>query len=104
MFEMGAKFEDGWQLEKGKEKEVNKEIKAPQKHQLYMVKEKRKGKVVTIVKPFFIEKKEFQGILKTLKKNLSTGGTLKENALEFQGDIQERLREALMRLDFGFKR
>lgn len=103
MFEMGAKFDDGWSLEKEEKQKISKEIKAPQKHQLHFAKEKRRGKTVTIVKPFFLEKKELQALLKTLKKKLGTGGTLKEQSLEFQGEVQEVLKSALTGLEFRLK-
>jgi len=100
MFEMGAQFESGWSVDKGEAKESKKALKPFGKHQLHFAKEKRKGKVVTIVKPFYLEKKELQNVLKTLKKSLATGGSIKENTLEFQGDIKERLIFALDGLGF----
>ncbi len=103
MFEMGAKFDDGWSLEKEEIKKTTKEIKAPQKHQLHFAKEKRRGKTVTIVKPFFLEKKELQALLKTVKKKLGTGGTHKEQSLEFQGEVQDALKSTLTELGFEFK-
>ncbi len=103
MFEMGAKFDEGWSLEKEEKQERKKELKAFDKHQLFFAKEKRKGKVVTIVKPFYIEKKELQSIFKLLKKKLATGGTLKEDALEFQGDVKEALVKELKGIGFKLK-
>ena len=41
--------------------------------------------------------------LKTLKKKLGTGGTTKENTLEFQGDIPEQIRKHLQTLGYTFK-
>lgn len=106
MFEMGADFDDGWQSDnKGKEKAAgSKEIKAPEKHQLHFAKEKRRGKVVTIVKPFYLSESELKKLLKQLKSKLGTGGTHKENTLEFQGELQEKLKTALEALGFRFKR
>ena len=104
LFEMGANFEDGWSSdnqEKPKAKSV--EAKAPNAHQLHFAKEKRRGKVVTIVKPFHLEKSQLQALLKTLKKKLGTGGTLKEDTLEFQGDIPEKLRKHLEAMEYRFK-
>ena len=103
MFEMGAKFDDGWSLEKEKTNKISKEIKTPQKHQLHFAKEKRRGKTVTIVKPFFLEKKELQTLLKVVKKKLGTGGTQKEQSLEFQGEMKETLKSILTELEFKFK-
>ena len=105
LFEMGANFEDGWVSDnKDKTKPQNStEIKTPQKHQLHLAKEKRRGKVVTIVKPFYLAKTELQALLKILKKKLGTGGTVKENMLEFQGDIPDAVRKHLESLSYRFK-
>ena len=104
LFEMGANFEDGWSSDnKEKPKAKSVETKAPNKHQLHFAKEKRRGKVVTIVQPFHLEKSQLQALLKTLKKKLGTGGTLKEDTLEFQGDIPEQLRTQLEALEYRFK-
>ena len=106
LFEMGANFGDDWSSDnKDKSpKKVSTEIKAPEKHQLHFAKEKRRGKVVTIVKPFHLDKSALQVLLKTLKKKLGTGGTVKENSLEFQGDIPDMLRKHIEGLDYGFKK
>lgn len=104
LFEMGANFEDGWSSDnKEKPEKKSVEIKAPNKHQLHFAKEKRRGKIVTIVKPFYLEKSELQSLLKVLKKKLGTGGTVKEDTLEFQGDIPEQLRKHLEVLEYRFK-
>ena len=81
LFEMGADFSDDWKSDnknKVPKKQNNncKEIQLPEKHQLHFAKEKRRGKVVTIVKPFCLEKRELSGLLKKIKKKLGTGGTL----------------------------
>jgi len=102
---MGADFGDDWSSDNKVKTRTNisTEIKPPQKHQLHFAKEKRRGKVVTMVKPFCLEKKELQSLLKTVKKKLGTGGTLKENTLEFQGEFQEQLRVILESLEYRFK-
>jgi translation initiation factor 1 len=102
---MGADFGDEWSSDnKNKsDKKVSMEIKTPDKHQLHFAKEKRRGKVVTIIKPFYLDKTALQTLLKTLKKKLGTGGTVKEDSLEFQGDIPELLRKYLESLGYRFK-
>jgi len=105
LFEMGAHFEDTW-VSDNKEKphkKISTEIKEPHHHHLHFAKEKRRGKVVTIVKPLYLEKSKLQALLKTLKKKLGTGGTMKENSLEFQGDIPTQLRIHLEGLGYRFK-
>ena len=105
LFEMGANFSDDWSSD-NRDKNIKKptiELKTPQKHQLYFSKEKRRGKVVTIVQPFYMETNELKGVLKTLKRKFGTGGTVKDNSLEFQGEVTENLKVQLQKLDFGLK-
>jgi len=105
LFEMGADFSDDWSADnRDKPKQqTTLELKEPQQHRLYFAKEKRRGKTVTIVKPFYLEKKELQALLKTVKKKMGTGGTVKENSLEFQGEVKENLKVQLEKLGYGFK-
>ena len=105
LFEMGADFGDEWSSDNKQKptKNVSTEIKEPNKHQLHFAKEKRRGKIVTIVKPFCLAKNDLQALVKTLKKKLGTGGTVKEDSLEFQGDIPEKLRKHLEILGYRFK-
>ncbi len=110
LFEMGADFEGeankGWTSDNKEKPKVQSstEIKPPHKHQLHLAKEKRRGKVVTIVKPFYLDKKSLQALLKTLKKRLGTGGTIKDNTLEFQGELSSTLCQHLEGLEYGFKK
>ncbi len=105
LFEMGAEFDDAWSSDNKDKviKKINHEIQIPQKHQLHFAKEKRRGKIVTIVKPFYVEANTLKELLKTLKKKLGTGGTVKENSLEFQGEVKENLKIQLEKLDFRLK-
>ncbi|HHD75395.1 MAG TPA: translation initiation factor [Campylobacterales bacterium] len=105
LFEMGANFSDGWSSDNKEKpkKKITTEIKEPHQHKLHFSKEKRRGKTVSIVQPFWLEKKELQALLKTLKKKIGTGGTVKEDALEFQGEIEEPLITQLKHLGYGIK-
>ncbi len=96
LFEMGADWDDGWASDNraNPAKEPTK-LKSPSEHRLHFSKEKRRGKIVTIIQPFYLDKKELQALLKGLKKKLGTGGTAKDNSLEFQGEIQEKARHLL---------
>lgn len=104
LFEMGASWNDGWSSDnKTKHDNAPKETKAPEKHRLHFAREKRNGKVVTIVKPFFLDDTAAETLLKTIKKSLATGGTIKDDALEFQGELQDKLKENLIKLGYKFK-
>jgi len=105
LFEMGPKFEDGWSSDNKQKakKDDNYEILAPNKHNLIIQKEKRRGKSVIIVKEFFINKDELKSLLKELKKILGCGGTIKNRSIEFQGDIADRVKNELIKRGFRFK-
>lgn len=105
LFEMGANFNDEWTADNKEKpkKKISTEIRVPEKHQLHFAKEKRRGKVVTIVKPFYLSNNDLKSLLKTIKKRLGTGGTVKENTLEFQGEIEESIRIQLEKLNYRFK-
>jgi len=105
LFEMGSNFNDEWSSDNKNKinNNIESKIKEPNKHQLHFAKEKRRGKTVTIVKPFYLSKNDLQDLVKKLKKKLGTGGTTKENSLEFQGDIPELLRKHLEVFGYRFK-
>ena len=104
LFEMGANFEDNWSSDnKNKPKKEKHEIKEPAKHQLHTAKEKRRGKVVTIVKPFYLEQNALKELLKELKSKLGSGGTIKENTIELQGEVSAQAKELLQNRGFRFK-
>lgn len=105
LFEMGANIQEGWEAD-NKQKasfSMNEVIKKPQEHQLHFAKEKRRAKVVTIVKPFYLSKTDLTSLLKQIKKQLGTGGTHKDNTLEFQGEMQQQLRQILTTMHYSFK-
>ena len=109
LFEMGTDFGESWESD-NKDKSTStrtstcKKILTPEKHQLHFAKEKRRGKVVTIAKPFCLNPNDLKALLKNIKKKLGTGGTVKENTLEFQGELQTQLRTALETLGYRFKK
>lgn len=105
LFEMGAKIEEGWEADNKMRPKTQKtqEIRPPQAHRLYVRKEKRRGKNITVVAPFFLAEKELKTLLTHLKKKLGTGGTLKGDSLEFQGDIGDTLRRELEAMRYRFR-
>lgn len=102
ILDLGASWNDGWSLE---EEKTSKTLTLldPASHRLVFQKEKRKGKVVTLVGPFNLDEEEAQKTLSSLKKSLACGGAYKEQWMEFQGDISPKVREHLEKLSFKFK-
>ena len=101
--QIGAAFEEGWQQVDEAAASTAKEPLLPKEHRLVFKKEKRRGKPVTLVGEFFLAKEEALTLLKTFKKTLGCGGTFKEGWMEFQGDIQPKLRALLAQHGFSLK-
>ncbi|GAB5086206.1 stress response translation initiation inhibitor YciH [Ruminococcus sp. 25CYCFAH16] len=62
---------------------------------------RRYGKFVTIVSGFDTKAEDIYELAKTLKKKTASGGTVKENKIELQGDQRERVKKVLE--DMGFR-
>ncbi len=105
IFEMGAKIDDSWSSDNKNKatKRDDEQIKPPSKHLLSLAKEKRRGKIVTTAKSFHLPRSDFQALLKSLKKSLGAGGTIKDDSLEIQGDLGVKLREKLEDMGYRFK-
>jgi len=101
--DLGASWSDGWVLEEEKTSKIVTILDAST-HRLVFQKEKRKGKVVTLVGPFSLSDEDGQKTLSSLKKSLACGGAYKEGWMEFQGDIALKIRELLEKTGFGFKK
>lgn len=98
-FSMGAKFGgdsfDTVKEDKKIPKKTSTEIIPKNQHQLVFTFEKRKGKPVTLVGRFNIKEDEKKEVLKLLKKKLACGGAIKEEWIELQGDLKERIKTVL---------
>jgi len=105
LFEMGNSWDDGWSSDNKQKQKIEKQTtKEPSKHSLYISKERRRGKIVTIVQPFYLPKNELKTLLKNIKSSLGCGGTIKDNSLEFQGEVSQKLRDILDSKGFKFKK
>ena len=63
----------------------------------------RKGKTVTIITGFQSQPETLANLLKQLKTQCGSGGTVKENALEIQGDHAQKLKQILSQLGYKTK-
>lgn len=99
---IGASFDEGWSVVEEKDLQEQRVLQ-PQEHRLVFKREKRRGKVVTLVGAFFIEKKEAQKLLTSLKSTLACGGSFKDGWMEFQGDIQMKLKTLLIEKGYRLK-
>lgn len=105
IFEMGAKLdEESFDTSKeDKKRKETKELIPKKQHQLVFTYEKRKGKPVTLVGRFYVSEKEKKEILKVLKKKLACGGSIKDEWIELQGDVKDKIKEILLKEDWKFK-
>lgn len=101
---IGAQIDDDWaEVQNAPKTKASNEIQEPGKHFLVFQKEKRRGKTVTLVGEFHRPKEEKNALLKLLKKKLGCGGSIKDNWMEFQGELKEKLRPLLVEQGFRFK-
>jgi translation initiation factor 1 len=63
----------------------------------------RKGKTVTVITGFQTSQESLQAILKQLKTICGTGGTLKEQTLEIQGEHKDKVVQILIQLGYQVK-
>ena len=105
-FEMGAKL-DGDQFDTQKEdkkKKPSQEVLFKNQHQLVFTFEKRKGKPVTLVGRFYLSLEDKKEVLKLLKKKLACGGAIKDEWIELQGDLKDKIKTVLENNGWKFKK
>lgn len=90
-------------LDKNKEKKYAPITPAQTTLKLRLEKKGRGGKTVTVVFALPENPDYFKGLLKELKNLCGTGGTLKEDQMELQGDYLVRVREYLSKKGFVVK-
>ena len=105
LFEMGAHLDgDSFNTSKeDKKKKTSNKIEAKKQHQLVFTYEKRKGKPVTLVGRFYLLEKEKKEVLKLLKKKLACGGAIKDEWIELQGDVKDKVKVILLKEGWKFK-
>jgi len=104
MFKMGASLDgDSWDTGKLKSKDKTFDKISKSEHQLVFTFEKRKGKPVTLVGRFYMSDKEKKAILKLLKSKLACGGTIKDEWIEIQGDVKNKIITILENDGWKFK-
>ncbi len=89
------------------EPETASEIDLPPEKQTLKIevsRKGRKGKTVTLIQGFQQTQEPLQTLLKQLKTHCGSGGTLKEQTLEIQGDHGQKLMEFLAQKGYKVKR
>lgn len=74
---------------------------APESQTVRLAVEKRKkGKVVTALRGLSAAGNDLPGLLRQLKEACGTGGTIKDEIIELQGDHVKRARELLAQIGY----
>ncbi|TAE59565.1 MAG: translation initiation factor [Nostocales cyanobacterium] len=63
----------------------------------------RKGKTVTVITGFQSKPETLTALLKQLKAQCGSGGTLKDNEIEIQGDHKQKILDILIKLGYKAK-
>jgi len=63
----------------------------------------RGGKTVTLVKKLVLSEEDMKELAKKLKQVCGSGGTIKEDMIEIQGEHREKIAEALIKLGYQVK-
>lgn len=63
----------------------------------------RGGKGVTLIKNLVLAEDDLSALAKRIKRDLGTGGTVKDGVIEIQGSNRERIAEALTKLGYKVK-
>ena len=76
--------------------DVNKKEKA--KKPARITREKRKHAIITVIHNLPYSKEEMKDLLKELKIKLGTGGAIKDDTIQIQGDHTDKLKKLLSTL------
>ena len=96
---------DQGDLRKQKQAPAGTQSLPPQQQTAYLHRESggRRGKSVTLVKNLVLSAEDLKALSKTLKQECGTGGTVKDGAIEIQGEQRQRIAEVLRKLGYNVK-
>jgi translation initiation factor 1 len=63
----------------------------------------RGGKAVTLVKKLILAEEDMKELAKKLKQVCGSGGTVKDDVIEIQGEHREKIADALVKLGYKVK-
>ena len=78
---------------------------APQEQTVYLHRDSkgRHGGAVTLVKKLALSEADMKELAKKLKQLCGSGGTIKEDVIEIQGEHREKIAEALVKMGYKVK-
>jgi len=93
------------ELTSNKPKRATQKSLPPQQQTIHirLDKKRRRGKTVTVASGFQLAPGDLKLLAKTLKQHCGAGGTGKANEIEIQGDHRDKVRQALLALNYKVK-
>jgi translation initiation factor 1 len=84
---------------------VNAKSLPPQQQTIYLHRESsgRGGKAVTLVKNLMLSPDDLKAMVKRLKQECGTGGTVKDGVIEIQGEQRQKIADVLQKLGYKVK-
>ncbi len=77
----------------------------PQQQTVYLHRDSkgRGGKTVTLVKKLVLSEKDMKDLAKILRQVCGSGGTIKDDMIEIQGEHREKVAEILIKMGYKVK-
>jgi translation initiation factor 1 len=92
-------------LRKGPDPDRHTESLPPKEQTVYLHRDSkgRGGKTVTLVKKLVLSEEDLKELAKKLKQVCGSGGTVREDMIEIQGEHREKIAEALKKMGYRVK-
>mgnify|MGYP001357389508 CR=1 FL=1 len=85
------------------QKKDSENVQGDETIRIFREKKGRRGKGVTILSGFNKNQADLKALAKTLKQKCSSGGTVKNNTIEIQGEHTQMLNDNLLKLGYKTK-
>jgi translation initiation factor 1 len=99
-----------WSSDQGdvrKQQSMSRTVKSLPHHEqtvyLHRDSKGRGGKTVTLVKKLVLSEDDMKELAKKLKQVCGSGGTVKDDMIEIQGEHREKIAEALVKIGYKVK-
>lgn len=99
-----------WSSDRGnlrKQQVPSRNVKSlpPQQQVVYLRRDSkgRGGKTVTLIKNFVLSEEDMKALAKKLKQICGSGGTVKDDVIEIQGEHRDKIAEALTQIGYKVK-
>lgn len=89
------------EAETNNDQPIDQSTQPTKKPLLHVEKDKRRGKIATLITGYEEQTEEVETLAKTLKQKLAVGGSTRDGEILLQGDVREKVANLLA--DLGYK-